>query len=246
MAFGLRFSPLTRSQLIAILQADPVPAGRGAMILCTANLDHVVHLQRNAALRAAYDDAWCVTADGMPIFAYARLKGEAVPSRVTGSDIVRDLLDKLDPRLHRPFFLASSADTARGLLAMLTRAGFPADAMAAAVPPFGFEHDERRSIELAHSIRTHGATHVFLGVGAPKSEVWTHRHRHLLGDCYVLNAGSGLDYACGVRRRAPMWMQKFGLEWLWRFGSEPRRLFKRYFVDSWGFIHAIAADLRSA
>lgn len=244
MAFGLTFSPLTCSQLVATLQSLPVPTGRGALILCTANLDHVVHLQRNAALQAAYRDAWCVTADGMPVFAYARLKGEIVPSRVTGADVVRELLGKLDPSLHRPFFLASCVETGNGLLAMLTRAGFRQEALSVVVPPFGFEHDEVRSADLARQIRSHGATHVFFGVGAPKSELWTHRHRNSLGDCYVLNAGAGLDYACNVRRRAPVWMQTMGFEWLWRFGSEPKRLFKRYFIDSWGFFAAVAADLQ--
>ena len=243
MVFGLRFSPLTRPQLVDILRGTPVAPGEGARIVCTANLDHIVNLQRNASMRAAYDDAWCVTADGMPVFAYARMKRDAVPSRVTGSDIVKDLLVTLPQEGTRCYFVASCAETAEGIRRLLVARGFAPEALAFVVPPFGFERDVAWSTDLAHRIREHGATHVFFGVGAPKSEIWTHRHRHALGDCYVLNAGAGLDYACGVKRRAPAWMQRSGLEWAWRFGSEPTRLFRRYFVDSWVFLSAIALDL---
>lgn len=245
MVFGLRFSSLARPELVDVLRGEPLGKGRGAHIVCTANLDHIVQMRTDAALRAAYDGAWCVTADGMPVYAYARLKREDVPSRVTGSDIVSDLLGLLSPERHRCFFVASCEATAAGIATMLRARGFGDDALAFVVPPFGFERDARGSDELARRIREHAATHVFFGVGAPKSEIWTHRYRDALGDCYVLNAGAGLDYVCGVKKRAPGWMQRSGLEWFWRFASEPTRLFKRYFVDSWGFLAAIYTDLSS-
>ena len=245
MAFGLQFSRLDRAALVQTLRNRPMPSGTGARIVCTANLDHIVQLKRNEALRSAYATAWCVTADGMPVFAYARLKGEAVPGRVTGSDLVKDLVTSLPPQGTRCFFVASCQETADGLRHMLVERGFAPEALAFAVPPFGFERDQTASAKLAEQIRRHGTTHLFFGVGAPKSEIWTHCHRDALGDCYVLNAGAGLDYACGVKRRAPVWMQQAGLEWLWRFGSEPGRLFRRYFVDSWIFLGAVWGDLAS-
>ncbi len=245
MAFGLRFSPLTRPEIVNLLATDFVTAGGGARVLCTANLDHIVQLRRDERLRAAYGNAWCITADGMPVYAYTRLKREAVPSRVTGSDIVSDLLAALPSSGARCFFVASCQETAQGLRRVMRARNFSEDALVFVVPPFGFEKDEAWSDRLATHIREHRSTHVFFGVGAPKSEIWTDRHRAGLGDCYVLNAGAGLDYACGVRRRAPVWMQKAGLEWAWRFGSEPSRLFKRYFIDSWGFLSAIWVDLRA-
>lgn len=245
MAFGLQFSSLSRPELVDVLQGEPLAKGQGAHIVCTANLDHIVQMRTNGALRAAYDDAWCVTADGMPVFAYVRLKREDVPARVTGSDIVSDLLARLAPGRHRCFFVASCDATADGIRTLLRARGFDDESLAFVVPPFGFERERSRSDDLARRIRDHRPTHVFFGVGAPKSEMWTHRYREVLGDCYVLNAGAGLDYVCGVKKRAPVWMQRTGLEWFWRFGSEPTRLFKRYFVDSWGFLAAIYTDLAS-
>jgi len=246
MVFGLDFSPLTRPELVRLMEREPVRPGDGARIICTANLDHIVQLQRSLALRDAYSAAWCVTADGMPVFAYARLKRAPVPGRVTGSDIVKDLVVGLPAEGSRCFFVASCAETADGLRQIMGARGFSDEALAFEVPPFGFEQDDAWSGALAARIRAHRTTHLFFGVGAPKSEIWTYRHRDALGDCYVLNAGAGLDYACGVRRRAPLWMQRAGLEWAWRFGTEPTRLFKRYFVDSWSFLSAIWFDLATA
>lgn len=245
MAFGLDFSTTTRRDLVATVVDNPVPPGGGARIVCTANLDHIVQLRRSAPLRAAYRGAWCVTVDGAPVFAYVRLKREPVPERVTGSDLVKDLVTRLKPDSHRCFFVASCDATADGIRTLLVARGFPEANLAFVVPPFGFERDPARSADLSAAIRAHRATHVFFGVGAPKSEIWTDRHRADLGDCYVFNAGAALDFACGVRRRAPSWMRRTGLEWTWRFAQEPNRLFKRYFVDSWSFFSAIYADLRS-
>jgi N-acetylglucosaminyldiphosphoundecaprenol N-acetyl-beta-D-mannosaminyltransferase len=245
MAFGLRFSTSTRAELVQALKNSRVPTGSGARIICTANLDHIVQLQKNAALRDAYAAAWCVTADGLPVFAYARFKRDPVPSRVTGSDLAKDLVLNLPPDGHRCFFVVSCADTAEGIARLMLARGFPRGNLAFEVPPYGFERDAGYSNDLARRIKAHGSTLLFFGVGAPKSEIWTHRNRDAIGDCYVLNAGAGLDYVCGVRRRAPTWMQRAGLEWFWRFASEPGRLFRRYFVDSWGFLSAIYVDLRT-
>lgn len=241
--FGLMFSALTRAELARAIEREPVPAGAGPRIVCTANVDHIVHLHTDAAFRAAYAAAWAITADGMPVYAYARTRGERVPGRVTGSDLVSDLVGVLSPQRHSCFFIASRPDIAEALRNAMTSRGFAADRLTFAVPPFGFENDPAYSADLASEIRRCGTTHLFVGVGAPKSEIWTNRHRDQIGDCYVLNAGAALEYSCGLRQRAPSWIQRTGLEWLWRFGGEPRRLFRRYFVDSWTFLAAIQRDL---
>lgn len=99
---------------------------------------------------------------------------------------------------------------------------------------------------MAAAIRDHHATHLFVGLGAPKSEIWVHEHRDLLGDVYALAVGASLDFHVGLRQRAPAWMRRLGCEWLWRMLSEPRRLLPRYLLDSWYVIPAVARDLLGA
>ena len=241
--FGLNFSTLSQSELISAIANEPILKGSGARSIHTANLDHIVNLRHNQRLRAAYNKAWAVTADGAPVFVYARLCGASLPARVTGADLFAKVLGALSLERSRCFFVAASEETARLLLAWSAARGFDPDSVSFEVPPFGFEKDAAYSTDLARRIAAHGTTHLFLGVGAPKSEIWINEHRELLGDCYALNVGAALDFFVGIKRRAPRAFQRFGLEWLWRFSCEPRRLFRRYFVDSWTFFAAVYDDI---
>lgn len=243
--FGIAFSPLSADQIVRRMTSEPVPVGDGARLLATANVDHISNLVRNARFRAAYEHAWVATADGMPVYLYARFRNSDVAGRVTGADLTSALLGRLSPWC-RPFFVVGSPETARRLREKLTGNGFRDDAIAALCPPFGFENDSAASTALIKAIRAHRATHVLFGLGAPKSEIWIHEHRRCLGDVYALAIGASLDFYVGLRRRAPVWMQRCGLEWAWRVGSEPLRLFHRYFVESWYAIWAVMLDLFAA
>ena len=242
--FGVGISPVTETDLVAELLA-PVEPGAGARLVATMNLDHVVNLRTNRAFREAYRSAWRVTIDGAPVFAYARLSGVRVPERVPGADLFETLVPLFNAGVHRLFFVVSSAEVATAMTALLGRRGFDHGNLAFEIPPFGFQNDQAVSAALAARIQAFGATHLVLAVGAPKSEIWTCRHTRQLGDVNVLCIGAAVEFVTGLKRRSPRWMREAGLEWLWRVGSEPRRLFKRYFVDSFGFLLAIAADRKS-
>lgn len=241
--FGLKFSAASEVELAQTIAGQDVPPGRGPRVVATANLDHVVTMSRSAAFRQAYRRAWVVTADGMPVYLYAKLRGLVVPGRVTGSDLCWRILGSLAPGRHRLFFMVSSFETADGIRAEMLRRGFALDALAFLVPHYGFESNDDFAQDVAAAIADHHTTHLFLGVGSPKSEVWTDEVRENLGDCYVLNFGAGLDYFAGTRSRAPKLMQGLGMEWAWRLASEPKRLAARYLVNSWRFLWVVGLDL---
>lgn len=241
--FGIEFSPLTQSQLVSRITHQHIPPGAGPRVVVTANLDHIVTLARDADLRKAYNRAWMVTADGMPVHAYAKLRGAAGPARVPGADLVAELLLTLSATKDRIFLVASDWRTGRRLQALLMSRGFSRPQVRFVVPDFGFEQDTASSEHLARLIRAHGTTHLMLGIGSPKSEVWIDRHRACLGDCYVLCVGAGLEFLAGTKRRAPRWMRSAGLEWSWRFVQEPQRLWRRYTIGAWYFAQAVCSDL---
>lgn len=241
--FGIEFSPLTQSELVSEMAGRKVPQGTGPRMIVTANLDHIAHLTENSEFRAAYGNAWVVTADGMPVFAYVKLRGAASPARVPGSDLVAELLPALSPVTDRVFFVASTWQTGRRLQAFLVAKGFQRAQVVFVVPPLGFEKNALFSDYLAARIRSHDTTHLFFGIGAPKSEVWIERHRNRLGDCYALCVGAGLDFFARTKQRAPVWMRKAGLEWSWRLLQEPGRLWHRYTVHAWRFLGAVKDDL---
>lgn len=142
--FGLRFSHLTKSSLVAVLLDRRVPPEDGAKLIVTANVDHVVNLTRVTQFRDAYNFAWLIVADGAPIYAYARLRGIPLIERITGADLFLDLVTQFDQR-HRPFFVASTEEAAQRTLRKLEAAGSCTDHFAYVVPPFGFEEDEAYS-----------------------------------------------------------------------------------------------------
>ena len=118
-------------------------------MIVTSNVDHIVCLRRNAAFRAAYRSAFLVTADGMPVFLYARLRGAPVGERAPGSDLIAVLIDRFDRARHRPFFVCASLGVAEALNARLAVRGFAPGRAAFAAPPFGFEDDAAYSRDLA-------------------------------------------------------------------------------------------------
>lgn len=241
--FGINFSALDQPALVRRLTDEPPPAGSGMAMVVTANMDHVVNLLRNERFRRAYGTARLATADGAPVALYARLRGAGLPGRVAGPDLFAALMPALSPGRHRPFFVVSREATGEKLAEWLVQRGFSRGAIGTVCPPFGFEKDADRSAELAWAIKAHGTTHLFMGVGSPKSEVWLDDWSHALGDCYGLGIGAGLDYFVGTEERAPSWMREHGLEWFWRWAKEPRRLTRRYATDAALFPLAILRDL---
>lgn len=238
--FGIDFSSLSLEMLVDEL-AKNSPDEKEGITLFTANLDHVVKMRKSPAFRQAYGRASIVTADGFPVYFFARLRGAQLPGRVTGADLFPALLARLSPKKHLPFFVVGDKETAACIEGVLVERGFKK--VVAIVPPFGFEEDADYSHRLAERVAAHGTTHLFFCVGAPKSEIWLDQHRQMIGPCHALALGMGANFFAGTVRRAPPWVQRIGGEWFWRFLHEPRRLFRRYFIDSWWFLLAMAEDL---
>ncbi|GEP02456.1 WecB/TagA/CpsF family glycosyltransferase [Methylobacterium oxalidis] len=238
--FGLDFSTGGPDEIIAEAAAR---SGSAPRLVVTANVDHIVLLSEHAAFRAAYESAAVRTLDGMPLVWFSRLIGRSGARRVTGHDLLTSALSApADPRA-RIFLVCPNALVGERLRARLVRRGHAEAGVAVAVPPFGFEDDAAYGRHLAERVRTHGTTLLVMGVGAPKSEIWVHRQGAALGAPVTLAVGDALSVAAGLVPRAPLLMQRTGLEWLFRFLHAPQRLFWRYFVRSWRFLRIAAQDL---
>lgn len=228
--FGRTFCAGPAAAIVACVAARP--ADRPRMIV-TANIDHIVQLAQDGAFRGAYDRAAARTLDGMPLVWLARARSRRPVERVTGHDLLACVLADPPPFAARVFLVSARQAVADAVAERLKAAGLPGGAIAGAVPPFGFEHDPDYTASLAARIRAHGTTLLVMGVGAPKSEVWVDRQGAKLGSPVVFCVGDALAVAAGCMPRAPLLMQRIGLEWAFRFLLAPRRLFQRYFVESW-------------
>ncbi|TXN20077.1 WecB/TagA/CpsF family glycosyltransferase [Methylobacterium sp. WL9] len=237
--FGTTFTTASAEEVIATAAALPHSRPR---LVVTANVDHIVILSENAAFRKAYDGAAVRTLDGMPLVWLARLGGERNVRRITGHELIAAALAMPQPAGRRVFLMSSRDVVGARVAASFVEAGLPAEAVRVATPPFGFETDEACSSRLAAEIRAHGTTLLIMGVGAPKSEIWVDRYGADLGNPVTLAIGEALNVAAGLVPRAPVLMQRLGLEWFFRFLHAPRRLFPRYFLRSWRFLKIAAAS----
>lgn len=238
---NVSFTRLNLDQICKLIVNLPTK-GQGVRSVVTANVDHMVRLKKDIKLRSAYDHAWLRTIDGRPLYAYARFRGLNL-HHAPGADIVPAVLDEMLPGRHRPYFVVSDSLLAEKLLDWASLRGFDEKDVGIDVPPMGFDALRDCQLELAKKVRNHSPTHLFMGIGCPRSEIWLDEHRFELGDIYALSIGSALAFHVGTLRRAPKYLQKNGLEWLWRVAAEPRRLGKRYFLHSWTFLGILWRDL---
>jgi N-acetylglucosaminyldiphosphoundecaprenol N-acetyl-beta-D-mannosaminyltransferase len=223
--------------------AHLVEARRGGAVF-TPNVDHVVKAERDPELRAAYAAADLSLADGMPLVWASRLLGRPLPERVAGADLVLPLAARAAERGWSLYLLGGApGDAERAAAELVRRCGVRVAGVDAGRVELGEDGAaERRA--LVERIRAASPDLVYVALGAPKQEVWIHRHRGELGPAVLLGVGGSLAFVAGTVPRAPRWMARAGLEWLHRLGQEPRRLWRRYLVEDVAFVPILLRTLR--
>jgi N-acetylglucosaminyldiphosphoundecaprenol N-acetyl-beta-D-mannosaminyltransferase len=223
------------------------PAG-GCRFVVTPNVDHTVLLQSSAELRAAYRDAGLVLADGWPVVAASRLLGKPLPERVTGSDLGPALFDaaQKSARPLRVYLLGAAPGVAERAAERIAGRWPKVEVVGVYSPPLGFERDPDECHAILRRIREASPELLLVGLGAPKQELWVHRHQQEIAAPAALCVGATIDFLAGEKKRAPRLLQKLGLEWLHRMLSEPRRLTTRYARDACIFPRLVWREWRSA
>lgn len=232
---GVRFDRRTLGELTAVALGDVY----APVFYATCNLNHLRNLQSDGEFREAYRKAAAVTLDSRPMQIVARLRFNVHLPLVTGADLFATLHERLRPGRDRPFFISSSDKTGRGLCRRLCDRGFAPGAVTFQTPPFGFQNDAAYGNALIAQIHAHKATHLFMGLGSPKSECWVAEHLDAFPPAHILCVGAALDFTAGQKSRAPAWLGSLGLEWLHRLISEPKRLMPRYAGDAWILVQVL-------
>jgi N-acetylglucosaminyldiphosphoundecaprenol N-acetyl-beta-D-mannosaminyltransferase len=198
----------------------------------TPNSDHIVQLETHIDLRRVYEAAHLVVADGMPLVWGSRLLGKPLPERVTGSELMPRLCAEAARLGLRVYLLGGPPGVAELAKAKL-EALYPGLLICGTdCPPFGFEKSPEQEARILQKIQAAAPDIVFVGLGAPKQELWMHRAAPQLQSGVLLGIGAALEFCAGTVRRAPVWMQCIGAEWIFRLCQEPRRLAKRYLRDT--------------
>lgn len=240
--FGIDVDPLSKKEAIARIR-EWLADGNQCRYVVTPNLDHVVRLQDNLDFREAYRNASLVLVDGKPVLLAARMLGKPVPETVPGSDLTVELLSSSREPVR--VFLLGAAPGVAERAAQRIREQWPMIAVDGHYsPPFGFERDPQETERILALIRDGKPDLLIVGLGAPKQELWVSRNRQHIAAKVVLCVGASIDFLAGEKTRAPVWMRKACLEWLFRMLQEPKRLVRRYAFDAWRFPSILLREMR--
>jgi N-acetylglucosaminyldiphosphoundecaprenol N-acetyl-beta-D-mannosaminyltransferase len=210
-------------------------AGQGGTVL-TPNVDHVCLAETNTALVDAYAHCALSLVDGKPLVWLSRLTGQALPEKISGSDLSAPLAARCAADGIKLFLLGAAPEVGKRAAEVLTEQHPGLQIAGVLSPPMGFERDEAENAKVVNAIQEAGAQLVFVCLGAPKQELWMEMHRDVLAPAVLVGLGGTLDFIAGKVRRAPKWMSDAGFEWLYRLAQEPRRLAYRYLVRDRAFV----------
>ncbi len=212
-------------------------AGDHVRYVCTCTAHTLMMCIDDPLARAALDHAAMVTTDGMPLVWIQRACGYREAERVYGPAIMPALCERTADGRLRHCLLGGAPGVGEKLAAVL-KERWPQLEIAAVLAP----RVERGQIDtdIVEQINAARIDIVWVGLGAPKQDIWMYQHRALLRPMLLIGVGAAFDFLAGVKRQAPPWMQRSGLEWFFRLTREPRRLAGRYLIQNPRFVAAVA------
>ena len=198
--------------------------------VCVTGVHGVIESQSDPALKQIHNDAGMVTPDGMPMVWLSKLHGHSRVDRVYGPDLMLEVLRasaREGSAGPRHYFYGGGAGVAELLRERMVRRFPGLQVVGICCPPFRklTPEEDRRIVA---DINASGADIVWVGLSTPRQEYWMSAHLGKLKASVLIGVGAAFDFHAGLKPQAPRWMQRSGLEWLFRLASEPRRLWKRY------------------
>ncbi len=204
------------------------------------NAAKVVKSKSDPFLKQSIIDSQMVNIDGQAVVWAARLLGIPVPERVAGIDLMQELLKLADQKKWRIYLLGATIEVISELTEKI-KTDYPNLIIAGSRNGY-FTDDE--GDEISKKINESKSQILFVGMPTPKKEKFIHKYRDMFGTPFCMGVGGSFDVLSGKTKRAPIWMQKTGLEWFFRLSQEPRRLFTRYAATNLSFMSLLLSELK--
>jgi N-acetylglucosaminyldiphosphoundecaprenol N-acetyl-beta-D-mannosaminyltransferase len=211
-------------------------------VVCFADANSLILGRDNPAMRLALDGADVVSPDGMPLAVVGRVLRGVKVKKTSGPDFIEHFAWASARDGTRHFFLGGKPGVAQSLASGLA-SRYKGLIVAGAYSPPKFPLTDTQNREILDAIRAARPDVVWVGLGAPKQEIWMNENRAALSNLTMLGVGAAFDFSTGAVKRAPRWMQMVGLEWAFRLVSEPRRLAMRYGRVVPRFLGLVVRDL---
>ena len=231
--FNGQFLPVTLSQCTDVLFADMAAGKRGW--LATVNVSILMMMRESSALQTFVDKAAWTVADGHPLIWASIWFGTPLPERVTGVDLVEQLCERAQAQGIGVYFVGASQAVVETMVQRLQQS-YPRLSIGYCDGYFPMSGAAERADLVAAS----GASILLVGMGVPRQEQFIGQQWDRLGVKLAIGVGGSFDVLAGLRKRAPIWVQRIGMEWMYRLVQEPGRLWKRYLVTNTQFVLMLA------
>jgi len=232
--FGVWFSRVSLEEVLRTTAS--FIEGKRPRYVVTPNVDFLMRARRDPEFQQVLNNADLCLCDSVPIFLASKLLGSPLEATIAGSDLFPALCDLAASNGYRVFFLGAAPGVAAKAADVLKDRYPGLQVVGVYSPPMGFSGDQRESEEIIGLIRNAAPDILFVGLGSPKQEFLIHRYKAQLKVPVSIGVGAAFDFTSGALKRAPVSLQRVGLEWLFRLCQEPRRLWKRYLFRDAPFV----------
>lgn len=232
---GVKFNTETKEELLDLYKTDI--EAKNKVITMPSNLDTLRMSYKSRRVRKYFNSATYSTIDGVPLLWIAKwLKIKDCNNKISGSDLGIDVLEMMNKNNYSLFVFGGKEGITEKAVENI-QAKYPNIRITGYLSPkFGYESNKELCKQYVNAINESKPDVVFLCTGAPKTEKFYYDNKNeLIESCYFC-LGATIDFIAGAIKRAPKWMSKIGLEWLYRLGKDFQRLFKRYWLDGWFLI----------
>lgn len=228
---GTGISNITLPETITLL--DKWITEKNKKRICVTPVNCVVWAAKNQLLKDIYNSADLTLCDGVPLLWASRFLGKGrLRGRVTGLDLLPAFIERCYEKNYSMFFLGAAENVALQLQEKLER-NYPGIRISGVYsPPYADKFSDEENQKIIQLINQADPDIVWVSLTAPKQDFWIYEYGSQLTSRITIGIGGALDVAAGRIKRAPVWMQRNGLEWFYRFSREPKRLFRRYFIEA--------------
>jgi len=202
------------------------------------NAAKVVNAQKDEALKESIVSCDIINADGQAIVWAANFLNSPLPERVAGIDLMQNLVKLAAEKKYRIFFLGAKEEVVKEVVNVYIKTY--GNEIIAGYRNGYFSKEEEQAV--AKQIAGSEASILFVAMSSPKKEIFLNTYKHLIKTPFIMGVGGSFDVVSGLVKRAPVWMQKGGLEWFFRVMQEPRRMWKRYLFGNSEFIYLVLRE----
>lgn len=222
--------------------ADIIDSGDKCHQVVVANAYSVVLAHKNKEFAKVCENADTTFADGMPVVWASMILGDRIPERVAGPDFMWSFSKVCAAKGYKVFLMGTEEPYLSKLKENLEKEFNGIDIVGTYSPPYG-EWSAEENKRIVSKINKSKADILWVGVSSPKQDIWIAKHKDVLKVKVALAVGAAFDFHSGRVERAPVWIQKIGFEWLFRFFQDPRRLWKRYVIGNIQFLMIVFREI---